>query len=196
VEIFLEEMKQVLIFTAHPHPRGAANLLADEFEKNLPTEISTERIELCDANLPRFSQFFATADAREEKNMPPEILQIAKKWRAADSIAFFLPNWWGTGPAELVDLFCWLSSEIAVFGDGMPAKKMCGKKVFWVCAGAAPGFLRKLFFFKTDPEKWGRYIFSFSGAKFFSKFFNGAPMGRSEIPENWKSKIRKLAGKI
>jgi len=196
-------MTKALIFTAHPRPNGTTNLLAREFIQKLNNKnYQIETINICKNKLPSFSDFITNANfygdssKRKDENMPTEVLEIIKKWRTSDIIAFFVPNWWGTGPAELVDLFCWLSDEIARFEPGkMPIKKMEGKIIFWINAGAAPFLPRKLFF-KTDPEKWGKYIFSFSGAKFYSKFFDNVHMGREEISENMKIEIKKLVKKI
>ena len=196
-------MSKTLIITANPRPTSAVSLLAQEFIKEIKKlSDNLEEINICQENLPSFSKFivendnYGKAKSRGDENLPTEILNMAKKWRNADNIAFFVPNWWGTGPAELVDLFCWLSDEIAIFKSGkMPVKKMIGKKVLWINAGAAPFLPRKLFF-KTDPEKWGKYIFSFSGAKFYSKFFDNVHMGLGEISENMKVEIGKLVKKF
>ena len=194
---------KTLIITAHPRPNGAANLLAKEFITELNSKnYEVEKINVCQISLPSFSKFIAKADfygdlnKRKDENMPTEILKISKKWRNSDLIAFFAPNWWGTGPAELGDLFCWLSDDIAHFEPGkIPVKKMRGKTVLWITTGAAPFLPRKLFF-KTDPEKWGKYIFSFSGAKFYSKFFDNVHMGREKISKDMKIEIKKLVKKF
>jgi len=193
-------MKKILIFVANPRPTSAVNLMFQEFKKSLKNN-DIEEINICKKGLPSFSNFIVKADfygdlsKRRDEKMPLEILEIMKKWRQAEIIAFFVPNWWGTGPAELVDFFCWFSDEIAEFKSGkLPTKKMIGKKVIWVSAGAAPKIARKLFF-KTDPEKWGKYIFSFSGAKFYSKFFDNIHVGQGKISLKIKLEIQKLAKK-
>jgi len=195
-------MNNFLIFIANPRLNSAVNLLSKEFVKKIKTSSNKiEEINICKAKLPSFSDFIANADNYGQKNckdekMPKEILEIIKKWRNSDVITFFVPNWWGTGPAEIVDLFCWLSDEIAKFEPRKkPVGKMQNKKIFWITAGAAPKLIRKLFF-KTDPEKWGKYIFSFSGAKFYSKFFDSVHMGQGKISEKMKKEIRKFSKKI
>ena len=187
---------KLLLLLAHPKPTGAAALLAEEFSRALPVGAEVETVNLCAAELPSFSKAFAGHrwEERGRETPPPEILKIVKSWREADAIAFFLPNWWGVGPAELMNAICWLSDEIALFDGGRPKPKMRGKKVFWVVTGAAPLLIRKLIG-KTNPAKLGKEIFQLSGAKLFRKFFNGAKPDAGEIPESWKRKIRALARK-
>lgn len=182
-------MKKLLLIVAHPKQAGQASLLSEVFAKSLiSSKYEVEIFNLFKNNIPVYT-------ANRDTEIPVAVEKIKKSWLQADTIAFFLPNWWGVGPTPLVDLMSWNTPEIADFSKTRPQPKMKGKKVLWVVTGAAPKIVRKMFF-KTDPERWGKYIFGFSGAKFTSIFFDSAGYGTGKLNEKFAQKIKAIAQKI
>ena len=179
-------MKKLLIITAHSKKEGTAQILADAFELGIDqTKYKIEHLNAYNLNLP-----ICEGDL-EDGSLPDSVKDFQKKWTEADVLAFFMPNWWGISPAPLADIMNWVTNKIAIFAGGKPKPLMTGKKVIWVTTGAAPKIFRK-FLFKINPEIWGKYIFSFSGAKFKSYYFDRALTGQGKNHLAWEAKMKKV----